>query len=263
MRTIAILLTLGVLSAFADEPNVDMQEKARKSKAAFERFQMKHFGGKVPKPGSQRGRVVFVDAQERISTSGLQAALKKMTSVPHFDIRIDIVKGAQPQMSKIREWREDNNANIAVFLVDNPDLPPTLSAYEERWGLVNVSAIAMSTPDAKFLGRNVEALALRVFADLAGGADSQFPSNIMSITDIPGLDNIEGVFIPVDTLNKLQNHLPRLGVTPTYVVNYITAVKAGWAPAPTNEYQKAIWDKIHAMPTAPIKIKPESKKVSD
>ena len=34
-------------------------------------------------------------------------------------------------------------------------------------------------------------------------------------------------------------------------------------PAPTNDVQKAIWDEIHAMPTEPIKIKPETKKVSD
>ena len=50
---------------------------------------------------------------------------------------------------------------------------------------------------------------------------------------------------------------------PVMMVTYGRAVREGWAPAPTNEYQKAIWDKIHAMPTEPIKIKPETKKVAD
>ena len=42
---------------------------------------------------------------------------------------------------------------------------------------------------------------------------------------------------------------------------YIRACMEGWAPAPTNDIQKAIWDKVHAMPTAPLAIKPETKKV--
>ena len=57
--------------------------------------------------------------------------------------------------------------------------------------------------------------------------------------------------------------LPYYGITPWYQTTYHKAVEEGWAPAPTNEYQKAIWDKVHAMPTAPIKIKPETKKVRE
>ena len=44
------------------------------------------------------------------------------------------------------------------------------------------------------------------------------------------------------------------------VVSYQDACEMGVAPAPTNDVQKAIWDKVHAMPTEPIKIKPEEKK---
>ena len=43
-------------------------------------------------------------------------------------------------------------------------------------------------------------------------------------------------------------------------VPYLVAVQEGWAPQPTNDVQKAIWDKVHALPTEPIKIKPEEKK---
>ena len=41
---------------------------------------------------------------------------------------------------------------------------------------------------------------------------------------------------------------------------YRKACEEGWAPQPTNDVQKAIWDKVHAMPTEPLKIKPETKK---
>ena len=44
------------------------------------------------------------------------------------------------------------------------------------------------------------------------------------------------------------------------VSTYKKACEEGWAPNPTNEFQKAIWDKVHELPTEPIKIKPEEKK---
>jgi len=37
-------------------------------------------------------------------------------------------------------------------------------------------------------------------------------------------------------------------------------VEEGWAPAPTNEYQKIVWDKVHAIPQKPMKIEFDPKK---
>ncbi len=44
------------------------------------------------------------------------------------------------------------------------------------------------------------------------------------------------------------------GVTQGKHTVYLVACQEGWAPPPTNEYQKAIWDKVHATPSKPIKI---------
>ena len=41
---------------------------------------------------------------------------------------------------------------------------------------------------------------------------------------------------------------------------YLKACEEGWAAPPADKFQQAIWDKVHAMPTEPIKIKPEEKK---
>ena len=46
-----------------------------------------------------------------------------------------------------------------------------------------------------------------------------------------------------------------LGVRPAIYDTYDRACQEGWAPAPTNDVQKAIWDEVHEMPTEPIKIK--------
>ena len=44
------------------------------------------------------------------------------------------------------------------------------------------------------------------------------------------------------------------GITPAIESTYRKACKEGWAPQPTNEYQQAIWDSFHELPTKPVKI---------
>jgi hypothetical protein len=51
-----------------------------------------------------------------------------------------------------------------------------------------------------------------------------------------------------------------MGVTPTLVAHYRQACKQGWAPAPTNDVQRAIWNKVHELPSDPIKIKYDPKR---
>jgi len=49
-----------------------------------------------------------------------------------------------------------------------------------------------------------------------------------------------------------------------WIVNYKKAVAEGWAPAPTNDVQKAIWDRMKAEkergPANAVKITPPNQK---
>ena len=53
-------------------------------------------------------------------------------------------------------------------------------------------------------------------------------------------------------------------ITPVPRTTYRRACYEGWAPAPTNEFQKAIWEKVKADrergPTTPITIPPPTQK---
>ena len=84
----------------------------------------------------------------------------------------------------------------------------------------------------------------------------------MSVTSLSDIEaSQEG--IPYDKVISAQKFLKSRGYAPLIRAPYAKACREGWAPAPTNDIQKAIWDKVHAMPTAPIKIKPETKKVRE
>ena len=52
----------------------------------------------------------------------------------------------------------------------------------------------------------------------------------------------------------MKKYMAARGVTPHYRCPYFKACEEGWAPAPTNEYQRAVWEKVHAIPDKPMKI---------
>ena len=81
----------------------------------------------------------------------------------------------------------------------------------------------------------------------------------MSTASVKDLDTVQE-FIPIDMGARWTDYLKNLGVTPAYQRTYKQACIEGWAPNPTNEYQKAIWDRVHAAPKNPMKIEFDPKK---
>ena len=51
----------------------------------------------------------------------------------------------------------------------------------------------------------------------------------------------------------ISHALPQMGIPQIRRVSYKNACEEGWAPAPTNEFQKAIWEKVKAEKEAAAK----------
>ena len=64
----------------------------------------------------------------------------------------------------------------------------------------------------------------------------------------------------MDMVKRAEKYMEKCGVTPLRIATYRQACREGWAPAPTNDVQKAIWDKVHAIPKSPMKIEFDPKK---
>lgn len=60
--------------------------------------------------------------------------------------------------------------------------------------------------------------------------------------------------------DEVRRLLPAVGFEPAVVATYLTACREGWAPAPTNDFQRAIWERALSEkergPTNPIRILP-------
>ena len=148
---------------------------------------------------------------------------------------------------------------LTLFVIDDPTMPNVLVAPENRWAAVNVAPLK-SDKEPFFRARVLKELT-RGFAMLCGASDSQFPGALTSaITKVEDLDHHADYRLPVDLFARFKKYMKPFGVTPGNIETYETACCQGWAPAPTNDVQKAIWDKVHEPPKTPMKIEFDPKK---
>lgn len=226
-RTVFALFAVFALVAHAAEnkPSSAGADKDAKRIAARQRM-LEKTGGIIEKAGT--GRVVVVNAQDKIPARTIAERINMLNKAVR--VRIDIEKGSWKFGDKVPE-----GANAAIFVVNNPDLPISLLAIEEQWGVLNVAKLDK--------GRRFNRAFVRVAISTLGAGVSQFKGSPMQpVTCVEDLDKLDGDGITIDALRSILSNLQRIGVTQPTKTTYRKACMEGWAPSPTNDYQKAIWD---------------------
>ena len=237
-------------------------QKKRLTTAERQAIIYKHTGGKIDRPNSQKGRIVFLNAQKKMPVSEIQEAIKTLEKAERFNFVIEegtIAKGSACPFTAEKTARK---ADVLVALIDDPAAPTFLAAPEEHWAVVNAAKLDAGLKGdavAKFSAPRFRKQIMRALVHAVGTATTQFPDNIIWSTNLMDLDHC-GEFIPMDALMRMKQRLKEMNVIPVLSVAYMTACREGWAPAPTNDVQKAIWDKAHTLPDKPIKIEYDAKK---
>ena len=200
----------------------------------------------LPVPDSQKGRVTFANRQTRLAESEIASACETIEKATKCKAVIGTSEGAK----------------VLIEVID--DLTsPIMTAYPEDYkAVVNVGKL-----DKNLKGKALERFypsrcrkeLLRAFCFACGAGGSQYPNNIMAIGDITELD-LYDEFIPGDTASTCELRLAKVGVTPIRFATYAKACREGWAPSPTNDQQRAIWDKIHQIPDKPMTIEFDPKR---
>ena len=215
---------------------------------------MRITGGRVVKPGTQRGEIACVNCQKSANTAWLEESVAYFAKCSRFKVTLsdggfDILK---PQVK----------GSLSIFVVDDANLPALLAAPDDRWALVNVAKLKSEMEP--FFKARVQKELSRAFSILCGAFASTFPQALPgAIAKAEDLDKYVDPSIPMDIIARFPSYAKAFGVTPAIITSYRNACKQGWAPAPTNDVQKAIWDEMHTLPSEPIKIKPEVKKVKE
>ena len=254
--TILICLCVTVQASHAltpPKPVKDMtpEERTQWAKVCETNFYART-GGVIVKPNSKTGNIVFINKQNILPDEQIEKVieiLRKDNNVTYTllkarpsDHTIDLIAKAQ--------------ATFAIVVVHDQSKPSMLVAPDEGWSELNVARFKFGIPTGSlqhipYFARCRKGL-LRAVAALIGFR-SQFPNNILAVNKIEDLDSVEE-FIPGDIQMLMKQNFKAHNVSPEIKMTYIRACKEGWAPRPTNEVQKAIWEKVHAPPEKPLKI---------
>ena len=137
-------------------------------------------------------------------------------------------------------------------------------AQEARWAVVNVYPLKADTNSMDVVRDRLYKSFLRATCLLLGAAPSKFSASplkpIMSLKDLDALTNTTITF---DAAMNMDAYMKGIGIKRYEPMTYRAACEEGVAPPPTNDVQKAIWEKVKSDkergPTNPITIPPPKK----
>ena len=239
------------LSAESAEPHKERLSTIER-KAKLEAVVNQRVGGFIERPGTAKGSITYVNCQQKAPKSWIDESIAYFSEVTKF--KINYAEGT----FDIKNPKVEGN--VAIFIVDDDGLPPVLIAPESRWALVNIAPITQEKRPAFFEQRTKKELS-RAFAYLCGATGSKYERSLTrGISNQAELDKNPDYELPMDVVQRFWDYMKPLGVLPIQRTTYMKACQEGWAPEPTNDVQRSVWQKVHAIPDKPIKIEFDPKK---
>lgn len=254
----ALLSIVISFSAFAVESSAGrgMSPEPKEKRQEIREKVLANTGGVLVVPG--KGKISVVNAQTIVSSQFLEERLR----ILHRMIRVNmhLTDGTFDIYSTSKDFNQ-LGANVLIYIVNDKGLPISLVATESRWGLVNVAALSVGEANTMTLNSRVGKAITRVTALLLGGLASRSKTSTMQVfTCAEDFDKVDDTVIPPEVYISVIQNMKMFGITQNKMTTYKKACEEGWAPTPTNAYQKAIWDRFKAEkergPSNPLQIKP-------
>ena len=223
---------------------------------------LRETGGYIIKDDPGNGLVLIANAQKRLPEDKISKPVSYMRfhAKMSIDIKtVDEAKAATPSAKSAGSL----GATIVVFVKDDAKSEsPILVSPDEFWAVVNVAALDVDKPGDEILALRTRKAINRAICLVCGAGGSQYPNTLVGPfkNGIKDYDRFSNEGLPPDVFTRMQHYLKTFDVRPIFRTTYANACQQGWAPAPTNEFQKAIWDKVHAVPATPMKIEFDPKK---
>lgn len=206
------------------------------------------------------GTFFVVNAQSKVPESVFQVPVNIFNGEFRFDFKL--VSGTAPDIRAVKSELAKLGAKGAIWIVDDPELPLCLGACENGWGFVNVAELVLDNPSPEKLASRATKLFNRTFANIHGvGVSDRVPHCVMeTAVGVEGLDRLVCSELSPEPFPKISAYMNKMGYKSGHRGTYYDGCEGGWAPLPTNDIQRAIWEKVHKLPTNPMKILPESQR---
>ena len=189
-------------------------------------------------------QVMLLDAREKAPATidGVGELYTLGTKLP-----VQIAKQPRGEKCPLEVGREiiaKGDTLLVVVVADKCDKLPALTVYpEERVGVVNADKLKGDTngdPSAPEV--RVAKEVWRAMGFIGGVGFSAQDNDVMQpVYSVAEVDGMRNPYIQPMNMQKMTYMWKRFGVDRKHRVPYRKAVQDGWAPAPTNDYQKAVW----------------------
>ena len=249
MKHISVATLISAILLFQISSSAQQQSTSAAKPGSPERYEawLKRTGGHC-KGTSKGGEYLFLDCTSN-GLKGLGDIVKRMSAL--FDLVMTCEQGTlQPKEYPVdaarRILKERNNVSaITIIYEGGIDNPIEIYSPMEKMSILNITPLSSS--DQKVLSDRLLAMSNRAVIFTAGGV-MQFGfdgvmKNLQSISDIDSLSTKTAHPISVQ---QIKLNAPEIGIAQHLHSTYRVACRQGWAPAPTNDIQKAIWDEIHS-----------------
>ena len=267
-RLIAIAMMGAAMVSFAEEyvspvtgQRFDPNGKytLEQIKARDERV-LKKTGGFIQQK-AEGPQTLLVDARKK-PTLTLDEVARVYKLATHLEAQVaKETRGDASPLAFAKGLVESRKPLMLVAIIEGTEDLPALSVYpEERVGLVNADKLK-GGDDPSAPEMRVSKEVWRAIGFVGGLGFSPAENDIMQpFYTFKELDDSRYPFIQPMNMARMQKMWKRFGVKKERRIPYRVAVQEGWAAQPTNDYQKAIWDEVHAAPKNPMKIEFDPKK---
>lgn len=256
---------MSTVLSYADAParkplTPEQRERAKQIRAERYRAKVEKEGGIVNGliPGKD---IRIVNAQALVPETEIADIANVMRTT--FRAPVDVIKKADdakcPFEIAVKAFEGNNTAGV-VALVESDKFPRLVIRPEEHTAIINVTELKKDSPSAETLALRVRKEMWRGFGYAMGAANSNYQPCVMrDVQSLADLDSKPIAIISPEPLMRIEPALRQMGIAQLRRATYKRACEEGWAPSPTNEWQKAVWEKVKAeqseAPTKGIKIK--------
>jgi len=237
------LCTVGTCAdAIAEDANVVASQQGVKPKRSKAEIAMRRHGGTVMR--RLPGKALLILDCRTSNASDFQEVIGRLeiaSGLPFECKKGNLESGACP-VDLAKRSRGENYAGVIVLTSGAADASTLTVLPEDCVSVLNVTPY-YSDGTEKGDDRFYKEL-WRVVAYTCGGVNTFTPYCVMkTITKPSDLDKIQCKEFNPDVGDMVKRDLGKWGFGRIERQTYSAACRAGWAPAPTNEFQKAIWDK--------------------
>lgn len=202
------------------------------------------FGGVVERTEAGPA-ILFLNTQKRVSEPFLLECITRIEKTFRLPCKLTSTPSDKPIAAALKELENPGVATV-IIIQEAAEQPVLLVAPENRWASVNITALGDKNVAEALLRERTEKEIFRAFGYAMGVANSNDERCLLkAVLAANDLDALTFKNLSPEAANKVLKHAKKLGINPKRTTTYRQAAKEGWAPAPTNDVQRAIWSEYN------------------